>query len=133
VPFASVFIYECVIYFLSNVQATAFLRAFSIILGLSLLVLAVVFNGQAYTFWNFLFAGIACLLLGYSAPAWLTHFWLAYAFHLLPFFLVNGVLTGSFIEDEVVWYNNAENLGIRLGTIPVEDTMYSLLLLLMNV
>lgn len=133
VPFASVFIYECVIYFLPKVNATGFLRVFSMILGVGLLILAVLFNSQAYTFWDFLFAGSACLLLGYTAPAWLTHFWLAYAIHLLPFFLVNGVLTGSFIDGEVVWYNNAENLGIRLGTIPIEDTMYSLLLLLMNV
>lgn len=49
---------------------------------------------------------------------------------LIPFFLVNGLLTGSFIEDEVVWYNNAENLGIRVGTVPIEDAMYALSMLL---
>jgi lycopene cyclase domain-containing protein len=51
---------------------------------------------------------------------------------LIPFFIVNGILTGSFIENEVVWYNNSENLGIRLFTIPIEDTIYALSLILTN-
>ena len=62
----------------------------------------------------------------------LSRFFLSYFIILIPFFIVNGALTGSFTSEPVVWYNNAENLNIRLGTIPIEDTIYGLALLFIN-
>jgi hypothetical protein len=43
--------------------------------------------------------------------------------------LVNGVLTAV----PIVWYNDQHNLSLRIGTIPVEDTLYSMLLLLLTI
>lgn len=60
-------------------------------------------------------------------------FYVIYAILLIPFFIVNGALTGSFTDEPIVWYNNAENLGIRLGTIPVEDVFYGLIMILLPV
>ena len=51
---------------------------------------------------------------------------------LIPFIIVNGILTGSFIEGEIVWYNPDEITGIRLITIPVEDFAYGFSLILIN-
>ncbi len=83
-----------------------------------------------YTFINFSFA---ILLLGWVynyRRQYLNTFLATYLVILIPFFIVNGVLTGTGIEDQVVWYNNEENLGIRMVTIPIEDTIYNLGMLL---
>lgn len=48
---------------------------------------------------------------------------------LIPFLVVNGLLTGSWIEEEIVWYNNMQNSTLRIGTIPVEDLAYAFTLL----
>lgn len=133
VPFASIFIYECVWYFLPTVENFKGLSTSSIVLGIILIITAIIFSTQAYTFCNFLFAGIFLVFVGWKNPVWQAKFWTGYFLVLIPFLVVNGILTGSFIEEPVVWYNNQENFGIRLLTIPIEDTIYALLLLLMNV
>jgi hypothetical protein len=48
---------------------------------------------------------------------------------LIPFFIVNGILTSL----PVIWYNNQATLGIRIGTIPVEDFIYNGGLLLLAI
>jgi lycopene cyclase domain-containing protein len=99
-----------------------------------LLVTGMYYFEKVYTGITFVLLG---LLLAFQMlklrPRYMGRFYFAYGFTLIPFFLINGVLTGSFIESEVVWYNNSENLGIRIGTIPFEDTFYGMLMILSNV
>jgi hypothetical protein len=58
---------------------------------------------------------------------------------LLPFYVCNGILTGlefwqyQFwnshqvdIKQAVVLYNNAENVGIRIWSVPLEDFFYGI-------
>ena len=47
-----------------------------------------------------------------------------YLFSLIALLVVNGVLTGSFIENEIVSYNENHFMGYRIFTIPIEDTIY---------
>jgi lycopene cyclase domain-containing protein len=64
---------------------------------------------------------------------YLGNFYVAFCFIFIPFIIMNGILTGTFIEEEVVWYNDESILGMRLGTIPVEDIFYAMFLMLMNI
>jgi lycopene cyclase domain-containing protein len=98
-----------------------------------LLVVAAVFHTQLYTFVTFLLLSIFLLLIARPFKEKLGQIFLVYLILLIPFFIVNGILTGTGIEQEVVWYNNQENMGIRVLTIPVEDFFYGMLLILMNI
>lgn len=62
----------------------------------------------------------------------LQRFFLSFLIILIPFFIVNGILTGSMIDAPIVWYNDDENLGIRLATIPIEDIGYAFSMLFGN-
>lgn len=96
------------------------------------LFIALANSHRWYTFINAIFV-VAILLLAYfTNTKLLRSYFFTFLIMLIPFFIVNGVLTGTGITDEVVWYNNAQNLGVRLGTIPVEDVGYAFSLLLLN-
>ena len=83
-----------------------------------------------YTAVSFSFALVVLGLTNNYKTQLFQSFFVSYAIILIPFFIVNGILTGSGLPEAVVWYNDAENFGLRLGTIPVEDTVYNLGMLL---
>jgi lycopene cyclase domain-containing protein len=92
------------------------------------------FINKAYTGVTFI---LTAMFLAYQMlklrPRYMGRFYFAFAFMLLPFFIINGILTGSFIAEPVVWYNNQQNLGIRMGTIPIEDTFFGMLMILLSI
>ena len=100
--------------------------------GIILFCLIIAFRNvdKDYTFFNFLLCALILGITYYVKPNILPTFYLSFLIILIPFFVVNGVLTGSFIDEQVVWYNNQENLGFRLFTIPFEDVFYALSMLL---
>ncbi len=133
VPFASVFIYECVKFFFPKIRTNQLIRLLTSGLSLLLFLTAIWNIEKAYTFWNFIFASLLLMGVGIRNPRWLGKFWAAYIIHLIPFLIVNSILTGTLLEKPIVWYDDTQNLSIRILTIPIEDTIYALLLLLMNI
>jgi lycopene cyclase domain-containing protein len=132
VPYACMFIYEVLNYFVKRDVLGGVARPFSIVLAVFLVVMGALHLDKWYTAVTFLSTAAWLGLIIWKKPDWLGRFYLGYMVSLVPFLMVNGVLTGSFLDEPVVWYNDAENLGLRIATIPVEDSMYMLLMLLMN-
>ena len=134
IPYACVFTYEALTYLISKDYLRQSQKTISLILILACLFLGVSNTDKWYTSVTCLsLAAYLGLLLVLKRNFFLGRFFLAYLFILIPFFIVNGILTGSGIADPVVWYNDEENLGLRIVTIPVEDAFYGMLLILMNV
>lgn len=99
----------------------------------SLSIVAAIEYRKLYTLTGFGFTAIMLAVAKYVFKVkWLWLFYTVYIVIQLPFFIVNGLLTGHWLAAPVVWYNNSENLAIRLTTIPVEDIFYGMGLLLMN-
>ncbi len=134
VPFSSIFIYEVLIYFFPKDHFLPFGKYFVWILTPFLLVMSILHLDKWYTSVNFL-VGALTLVLHYLIfkEKYLGRFIFAYLVHLIPLMICNGILTGGLTEEPVVIYNNAENLGIRIWTVPIEDLIYSMILLLMNI
>lgn len=130
IPYACLFTHEVLKYYLPKFKLT---KSITIIISFGLLLISLLlllFNfGKLYTTINFIFF---ITLLVYSLSnkiETLQEYYPSFLVILIPFFMVNGVLTGSFIDEPIVWYNNLENLNFRLFTIPFEDIFYAFNLL----
>lgn len=129
VPYACVFMYDCLNYFWPPNPVAKWPRVLAIGFGLLAFTLAVSFLSQLYTAVTCGLSAVCMAWAWYKNPPFLGAFFRGFAVALVPFFLVNGVLTGSVTLEPIVWYNDQENMGVRLGTIPLEDAFYLLPLL----
>lgn len=128
IPFSCFFIYECIKAYWPdqnalNVPIVTFMLAF-LFLGIG-----IPHYHKIYTFITFTGAGLMLLVhYLFFKNKHLGFFYLMWLVHLIPLFIVNGYLTGI----PVVIYDDTQNLGIRLRSIPLEDAFYSMFLLLIN-
>lgn len=133
IPYACIFMHHSLLIYFPNLSLSEKATKSILIFFLILFFLLVIFkNDRWYTLINYGYAIILILIVMKQDFKLLQRYLPTFMVMLIPFFIVNGVLTGSFIENEVVWYNDDENLGIRLGTIPVEDVVYAFTLILTN-
>ena len=135
IPFCSLFIHYAFLYLLPAYQLKKRTTNYiTIVLIITSITLVLINFSKSYTVASFMVLIVVLLIGLIYNKALLQHFYITFLVILIPFLIVNGILTGSItgIESPVVWYNNSENLGIRIHTIPIEDVAYCFSLLFGN-
>ena len=103
-------------------------------LGISLLICAFYFFDKQYTFFCLSLCSLVIFIeYFFSKRINYNSFYTLFIIIMVPFIIVNGALTGLFLNQYVVWYNQNEILSLYLFTIPIEDIFYSYQLILLNI
>lgn len=138
IPYACIFLYEAFYFHFSFNPFKNFSRLISVLLILFTTVIAWTNTDKSYTFSAMFFLSLAiffaefiCKYLKENNNELAKFYWI-FLLIIIPFAIDNGILTGSFITEPVVWYNDDENLAFRFGTIPFEDVFYGMSLVLLD-
>lgn len=133
IPFACIFVLECVRYYLPK-----FVRkvdsglnwVYLLIFNIGTIALLILFWDKLYSLTVF---SLSLILINLSALLFRNYIALCLVsllFIFIPFLLINGALTGAFTPDPVVLYSNDFISGIRIWTIPLEDFFYNTLMMI---
>ncbi|WP_297090497.1 lycopene cyclase domain-containing protein [uncultured Draconibacterium sp.] len=133
VPYASLFLHESILEYFPKLRLNSYLtKTLMVAFLLFCLAIAIINTDKTYTFYIALKLAVVLILALISKSEIPRSFFITFLVILVPFLLVNGILTGSFIAEEVVWYNDNENMGWRFFTIPIEDFAYAFSMILCN-
>ena len=132
IPYCLSFMFHCLPLGIKIGEENSRIKYFNWGIAILIFIIGIISIHQWYTGFTFISTSIflsTILLLDKKNNFPWKQFWLTYLLGLIPFIIVNGLLTSL----PIVTYNNVENLGIRITTIPVEDSVYNLLLFLCNI
>ena len=134
IPFSCVFTYFCLTKFFSWNWANAFNNIIVFVTWIVCAVVALLHYDLTYTLLTALVTLATVIYLHFIAKEeWIGQASLIFGILMLGFFPVNGILTGTGLESPIVNYNPNEFLGIRMGTIPIEDAVYGYSQFLWNI
>jgi lycopene cyclase domain-containing protein len=128
VPYSIIFTYVCIRYYIKD-KRIYIPSVFIYLVSFVLIIICVAFSGKYYTFTVSLFSGILISFLNFFFRDFIMSniFIVTLLISYIPFLLVNYILTSL----PVVVYNPAAITGLRFLTIPVEDFLYSFIMITM--
>lgn len=132
IPYAGIFSYDVINYYLpKDFSDSELCKSVCFIIALLCFFFLASGRGGLYSVLSFslvLLIMVIVFIFRNLRPFTL-RFFRFYIVLLVPFLLVNGILTGMFLDQPVVWYNPDVILGFRIITIPVEDVFFGMALM----
>lgn len=130
-PYAALLLYEIIKTRFQKLDLNNIFTAVGLVLVVLFAFVAYRYRIRVYTFFSFLFTTI---YLGYTIfrkqfKQHLTSFFLTYFIMLIPFFILNGILTWNLAIE----YHQEQVLNIWIGMMPIENLVYLFLLTLINI
>ena len=130
VPYNCLFIHEVQKAYFPNLKLNFLAKCFLSIFGF-ICFLLILFNwGNYYTVTYCSTSLLLSAVFFFKKSSWFPRFVLTYIISIIPFLIDNGILTGMFTPEPIVWYNETHIIGLRIFTIPIEDLFYSFSMLL---
>jgi lycopene cyclase domain-containing protein len=122
VPYACIFIYENLVYFVGD-KEIKFNKWFYLVIFVIFVIIGIIFYRQEYTILAMFSVALFFLLAAFLYPKILKTrlYWMYLILSFIPFIIFNYFLTSLI----VVYYNPEAIWGIRVTTIPLEDFFYN--------
>lgn len=134
IPFSCVFTYFCLTKFFTltwGEKIQTYLVPISICISLSI---TIIHYDKIYTWITFFSCAVSLVILQYILlQKWIGKACIIYSILMLGFIPVNGILTGTGLENPIVNYNPNDFMNIRFLTIPIEDAVYGFVLIIWNI
>lgn len=128
IPYNFIFILKVIQAYFPNRNQKRFAPLFAFAFIISAIVWMLLHSDNYYTFLATFLTAVLTIFL--RNKIWYQDFMWAYLLCLIPFFIVNGVLTGAVTPEPIVWYSEQHIIGWRMISIPFEDLYYNYALLL---
>jgi lycopene cyclase domain-containing protein len=130
VPYSCLFIYEVLNAYINKDLLRVYAKQISILILILSFTTCIIYYDKTYTLVN---AGICFLTVLFGTFIYkfknMGRFYMAYFVSLIPFLICDGIITGL----PIVFYNDQENMAMRLFVIPIEDVFYCLSMFLCTV
>ncbi len=125
IPFSCIFTYYSIDKFFKMEWLSGFNNLIVFVTVIVCSVTALLYYDKIYTLITSLSAILTVVYLHFIAKVdWISKASLVFTILMLGFLPVNGILTGTGLETPIVNYNPDDFLGIRILTIPIEDSVY---------
>ncbi|WP_027388780.1 lycopene cyclase domain-containing protein [Chryseobacterium gregarium] len=134
IPFSCIFTYFCLNKFFRLDWKPLPEKIFVIAAIILSVIGAVYFREKIYTSMTLATTAFTLFMLYFVLQSrWIGKASFIYLMLMPGFLMVNGILTGTGLESPIVNYHPAEFLGVRILTIPIEDTVYGYEMILWNI